>query len=128
MFLVLLQTTNSTAIPHNMAPSKKSKQPEDDFVLTLSDNEDDTNPALDEEIVPASDKAANKKRKRDEKAAAIPKKAKKGKTDEEEEAEEENVGVWGQKEDDDGAMDSDFEFQLEAAEQEGVEEIGRAHV
>ena len=124
MFLDLLQTTNSTAISHNMAPSKKSKQAEDDFVLTLSDNEDDTNPALDEEIVPAPEKAANKKRKRDEKAA-IPKKAKKGKTneEEEEEAEEENVGVWGQKEDDDGAMDSDFEFQLEAAEQEGVEDF-----
>ncbi len=101
-----------------MAPSKK-KQAEDDFVLTLSDNEDDTNPALDEELAPAPEKI--KKRKRDA-AATIPKKAKKGKTEEADEEEDESVAIWGAREDDDGAMDSDFEFQMEAQEQ-GVEDF-----
>jgi len=108
-----------------MAPSKKSKA-EDEFVLTLSDNEDDTNPALDEELAPTSSTPSkNKKRKRDIAAAGSKdksKKAKKGK-DVEEDAEEENVGVWGAKEEDDGAMDSDFEFQLEAKDKEGMEEF-----
>jgi ATP-dependent RNA helicase DDX27 len=98
-----------------MAPSKKSKV-DNDFVLTLSDNEDDTNPALDEEIVPVAEKLG-KKRKREVAATKETKKSKKSKKGKQEVADEEgeeNDGVWGAKEDDDGAMDSDFEFQLEA--------------
>lgn len=104
-----------------MAPSKKSKKQEDDFVLTLSDNESDSNPALDEELAPAPE--TKKRKAKLDVAAPIPKKAKKGKKGvEDEEEEDKNIGVWGAKEDDDGAMDSDFEFQLEAQEK-GVEEF-----
>lgn len=108
-----------------MAPSKKPA--EDDFILTLSDNEDD---AVDfnEEELPPSPKISNKKRKRDSLAATAPdskknKKAKKSKAeakDDEENVEEE--GIWGAKDEDDGAMDSDFEFAIENAGEGGLGE------
>ena len=102
-----------------MVSAKKVKA-KDDFVLTLSDNEDDANPEL--EVVPASSESKNKKRKRDNAAGSKDKlkKAKKEKNVEVDEEEEGNDGVWGAKEDDDGAMDSDFEFQLEAADRKSV--------
>ncbi|RDW71283.1 putative ATP-dependent RNA helicase drs1 [Coleophoma cylindrospora] len=90
-----------------MAPSKRNN--EDDFVLTLSDNEDD---ALDnniEEELPPSPQLSSKKRKRSEESNKKSKKSKKS----DKEAEDENDGIWGAKDDDDGAMDSDFEFALE---------------
>jgi ATP-dependent RNA helicase DDX27 len=94
-----------------MGPSAREK-PEDDFILTISDNED--NEIADEEEVPSSPKLSSKKRKRD--AQVAPKKSKKAKVSkrkDEDEVEEEEEGIWGQKDEDDGAMDSDFEFQLE---------------
>lgn len=97
-----------------MAPSTKRKA-DDDFILTISDNEDDSIPNLDEEI-PASP-PPSKKRKRDEPANSTSKKgkkAKKGNQGREEDAENDNEGIWGAKDEDDGAMDSDFEFALEA--------------
>jgi ATP-dependent RNA helicase DDX27 len=104
-----------------MAP--KNKKQEQDFVFTLSDNEEDTNPALDEEVVVAE--PSNKKRKREGAAASKEKKKnKKTKATAEEEVVDENAGIWGAKDEDDGAMDSDFEFQLEAGEaNEGMDEF-----
>ncbi|KAK0129678.1 nucleolar DEAD-box protein required for synthesis of 60S ribosomal subunit [Cadophora gregata f. sp. sojae] len=100
-----------------MLPSTKRKA-EEDFILTLSDNEDDL--AEVEEELPASPPPSSKKRKLEAAAAAgsSSKKAKKAKkaknqssaNDSEEEGDQ---GVWGAKDEDDGAMDSDFEFQLE---------------
>ncbi|KAG9248293.1 P-loop containing nucleoside triphosphate hydrolase protein [Calycina marina] len=92
-----------------MAPFKKPK--DDEFVLTLSDNEDEANaPELD-----ASPPSSSKKRKRDTASSSKKsKKAKKGDVGEEDEREEVNEGIWGQKDEDDGAMDSEFEFMLEA--------------
>ncbi|KAK4169502.1 hypothetical protein QBC43DRAFT_340846 [Cladorrhinum sp. PSN259] len=89
-----------------MAPSQKRKTIDDDFILTISDNEDNI-PNDDEEIemLPAKKKA---------KTAVNKKKGKKGKKgDDEKEVEESAIGVWGQKDEDDGAMDSDFEFALD---------------
>ncbi|KAK4459128.1 putative ATP-dependent RNA helicase drs-1 [Cladorrhinum samala] len=92
-----------------MAPSQKRKSIDDDFILTISDNEDDI-PNDDEEVemLPVKKKA---------KTAVNKKKSKKGKKSEEngqdEEAEESMIGAWGQKDEDDGAMDSDFEFALD---------------
>jgi ATP-dependent RNA helicase DDX27 len=94
-----------------MGPSARENT-EDDFILTISDNED--NETADEEEVPSSPKLSSKKRKRD--AQVADKKSKKAKTSkrkDEDEVEEEEEGIWGQKDEDDGAMDSDFEFQLE---------------
>ena len=106
-----------------MAPPNKRKA-EEDFILTLSDNEDDL--AEIEEELPASPKPSSKKRKLEAASAAAgssskkAKKAKKSKNkanasnDDEEDVEgDEDQGVWGAKDEDDGAMDSDFEFQLE---------------
>lgn len=73
-----------------MGPSKRKA--EDDFVLTLSDNED----VPEEEIAPPPQKKSKTKNKN--------KKSKKSETDVEQE------GIWGRNEDDDGAMNSDFEF------------------
>lgn len=74
-----------------MAPSKRKA--EDDFVLTISDNED----VPEEEIAPPPQKKSKTKKS----------KAKKRNTNGEAE------GIWGKNDQDDGAMDSDFEFVAE---------------
>jgi ATP-dependent RNA helicase DDX27 len=85
-----------------MAPSHKRKAVDDDFVHTISDNEADI--AEEEVAQPAPPK----------KRAKTTKKNKKNKTNGDVEAEsaveEEQDSIWGQKDDDDGAMDSEFEF------------------
>lgn len=93
-----------------MAPANKKKSVDDDFVLTLSDNEDEANEV--EEAPPSP--TSNKKRKREAEAAGAKtvKKSKKKTANGDDEATDENEGVWGAKDEDDGAMDSDFEFQL----------------
>jgi ATP-dependent RNA helicase DDX27 len=94
---------------------KRSLQ--DDFVLTLSDNEDDLTKDFEEEI-PASP-PSNKKRKRTSEPTATgkkTKKTKKGKTEDVDGEIEQNEGIWGAKDEDDGAMDSDFEFAIEGGE------------
>ncbi|KAI0180610.1 P-loop containing nucleoside triphosphate hydrolase protein [Hypoxylon sp. FL1284] len=69
-----------------------SKRKADDFIYTLSDNDD---PPNEEEDIPEPDPPK--------------KKAKKNKKSHQVDEDEEN-GVWGKKAEDDGAMDSDFEF------------------
>lgn len=106
-----------------MAPSAKRKA-EDDFILTISDNEDNDLP--EEEEIPSSPKTPSKKRKRGNDSTNSTlvkknKKAKKGK-DKIEDAEEEE-GIWGAKDEDDGAMDSDFEFMLEDGNDGAMEEF-----
>jgi ATP-dependent RNA helicase DDX27 len=96
-----------------MAPSTKRKA-EDDFILTISDNEDNDLP--EEEQIASSPKPSSKKRKRENEASDITsvkksKKAKKGKDKAGDGKDEE--GIWGAKDEDDGAMDSEFEFMLE---------------
>ncbi|KAH8176552.1 DEAD/DEAH box helicase domain-containing protein [Sarocladium implicatum] len=96
-----------------MAPSHKRKALEDDFIHTISDNDEDIVPAEEEELAPTQPpkkktKVVTKKDKS--------KKSKKGKKQEEEEevedeVEEEAHGIWGQNDEDDGAMNPDFEFQ-----------------
>lgn len=97
-----------------MAPSTKRKA-EDDFVLTLSDNDEDISPEIEEAELPAPE--PSKKRKRDPVTGANgtakgSKKAKRAAANGE--YDDDNEGTWGAKDEDDGAMDSDFEFQLEA--------------
>jgi len=106
-----------------MARSTKRKA-EDDFILTISDNED--NDLLEEEEVPSSPKLSSKKRKLENEASNPTlvkknKKAKKGK-DKAGDGEEEE-GIWGVKDEDDGAMDSEFEFMLEDGNDGSMEEF-----
>ena len=100
-----------------MAPSQKRKSLDDDFIYTISDNED--NLPIEEETIPAPSRP--KKKPKTEKlkapsASKIKKNKKKNKgleeSDDEEEVviEDEGRGIWGDMEEDDGAMDSDFEF------------------
>lgn len=91
-----------------MAPKRNR---DDDFVLTLSDNEGEDLTNMVEEELPL-DPSSNKKRKRNDDTTSTKKSKKSKKKSEEEEVEEE--GIWGIKDADDGAMDSDFEFALEA--------------
>lgn len=77
---------------------------DEDFVHTISDNEE--LPIEEEDEV-----AAEPPKKKSKKAA---KKSKKGAKNVEPEADEE-TGVWGKNDDDDGAMDSDFEFVADAS-------------
>lgn len=84
-----------------MAPSQKRKAVDDDFILTISDNEADIGP---EEVVePAPPK---KKAKTDKKRS----KKNKSATHDDDAVEEQAESIWGQKDEDDGAMDSEFEF------------------
>ncbi|KUJ20895.1 DEAD-domain-containing protein [Mollisia scopiformis] len=106
-----------------MAPPTKRKV-EDDFVLTLSDNED--NLPEEEEELPASPlPLKNKKRKLDSSSAPPAKKLKKDKKKQKDVGEDESEveGTWGAKDEDDGAMDSDFEFQLEDGKEGAMEEF-----
>ncbi|KAI8269678.1 ATP-dependent RNA helicase DRS1 [Colletotrichum sp. SAR11_239] len=93
-----------------MAPSQKRKPIDDDFVHTISDN--------DEDIVEEEEAVAPPPKKK-VKTAKKSKKSKKG----EEEEEEEREGIWGKNEDDDGAMDSDFEFAQDGAVEFGDDEF-----
>lgn len=92
-----------------MAPSSKY----DDFILTLSDDE---SPNIEEEVPETP--ALSKKRKRADESSKKSKKTKKEKPADAEEDE----GIWGAKDEDDGAMDSEFEFEQEAGEQ-GAQEF-----
>ncbi|KAL6909075.1 hypothetical protein GGI43DRAFT_420547 [Trichoderma evansii] len=92
-----------------MAPSQK-RAIEDDFIHTLSDNDEE---AAQEELVAAE--PPKKKAKTNKKSAK--------KNKDEEPQPEENEGQWGQKEENDGAMDSDFEFMLDDAGQFGGDEF-----
>ncbi|KAL7935008.1 hypothetical protein V8C35DRAFT_321642 [Trichoderma chlorosporum] len=92
-----------------MAPSQK-RSIEDDFIHTLSDNDDQI--AENEEVAVQPPK---KKAKTNKKSAK--------KSKDEEPQPEENEGVWGQKDENDGAMDSDFEFMVDDAGDLGEDEF-----
>jgi ATP-dependent RNA helicase DDX27 len=94
-----------------MAPSQKRKAIEDDFIHTISDNDEEAVLPVEEEFIPAQ--PPKKKTK-------VAKKGKKNKKNKEEEVEpdesaeeEESHGIWGQNDEDDGAMNPDFEFQTD---------------
>lgn len=110
------------AISNTMEPPNKIKA-EEDFILTLSDNED--NLVEEEEEVPASPPPSSKKRKLEATAPSKKsKKARKAKAKDNDDAEDkDDQGVWGAKDEDDGAMDSDFEFQLEDGKEGAMEEF-----
>lgn len=98
-----------------MAPAQKRKPVEDDFIHTISDNEEDI---FEEEtqVEPPKKKAKTaKKNKANRKSAA----ANVAEADDEVETE----GVWGKNDDDDGAMDSEFEFMADDAADFGAEEF-----
>ena len=89
-----------------MGPSKRKA--EDDFVLTVSDNEDIPE---EEEFAPPPQKKAKTGKKSKKKALA----------DSNGDAE----GIWGKNDQDDGAMDSDFEFVIDRNDMvEEIEEWG----
>ncbi|KAK3942358.1 ATP-dependent RNA helicase DRS1 [Diplogelasinospora grovesii] len=123
-----------------MAPSaQKRKTLDDDFVYTVSDNEADV---IEEELSLPAAVAAPPPKKKAKTAAANNKKelkkknknknkkgkGKKGKGGDVEDEEEEGVdgegeGIWGQKDEDDGAMDSDFEFVNEGGNAFGGDDL-----
>jgi ATP-dependent RNA helicase DDX27 len=107
-----------------MAPSNKRKV-DNDFIFTISDGEDDSIPNLEDEI-PTSPAPSTKKRKRNDdltnEASKNSKKTKKGKKKQDSEVGEDE-GAWGVKDEDDGAMNSEFEFALEDAKEDALEEF-----
>ncbi|KAH8815850.1 P-loop containing nucleoside triphosphate hydrolase protein [Xylogone sp. PMI_703] len=104
-----------------MAPQKKNSI-EDDFILTISDNEEDSGPNYDE--LPDSPPHSSKKRKRQVQDSndKSKKKTKRQKKSDINGVKNSNEGVWGAKDEDDGAIDSDFEFAIDTAEA-GLEEF-----
>jgi ATP-dependent RNA helicase DDX27 len=97
-----------------MAPSQKRKPAQDDFILTIDDDEELT---FEEEEVTAE--PPKKKAKTDTKS----KKSKRDASPEEDEEEDGVEGIWGFNDDDDGAMDSEFEFGAEETNNLGTEEF-----
>ncbi|EMT64191.1 ATP-dependent RNA helicase DRS1 [Fusarium odoratissimum] len=97
-----------------MAPSQKRKPAQDDFIFTIDDNDDI--PVEEEEVTaePPKKKAKTSKKSKKSKRAASP-----------EDDEEENgvEGIWGFNDDDDGAMDSEFEFGAEETADLGTVEF-----
>ncbi|KAF1343922.1 P-loop containing nucleoside triphosphate hydrolase protein [Delphinella strobiligena] len=86
---------------------------DDDFVLTLSDNEDGFPDEIEEEEAAPAQKLSNKKRKRDSDVADAGKgKNKKNKKQKNKGAADSDDEDEDNKADDDGAIDPDFEFQL----------------
>jgi ATP-dependent RNA helicase DDX27 len=108
-----------------MSSSPKRKL-RDDFVLTISDNDEDLVPAFDEEL-PTSSPPMSKKRKHNDASSATTsqksKKTKRYKDARPGDVEIADEGIWGAKDEDDGAMDSDFEFALEADKDDKLEEF-----
>ncbi|POR37506.1 Uncharacterized protein TPAR_02282 [Tolypocladium paradoxum] len=111
-----------TKPPFKMAPHKR--KPADDFIYTLSDNEDAPVDPIEAEAVAAQPPKKKAKTAKKPKAA---KKAKKPSHDDDapegDEEAEEALGVWGQRDEDDGAMDSDFEFVADKDESGDEEEF-----
>jgi ATP-dependent RNA helicase DDX27 len=97
-----------------MAPSQKRKPAQDDFILTIDD--DDELPFEEEEVTAEPPK---KKAKTDKKS----KKSKRDASPEDDEEEDGVEGIWGFNDDDDGAMDSEFEFGAEEGNNLGTEEF-----
>ncbi|KNA97767.1 hypothetical protein FOXG_02317 [Fusarium oxysporum f. sp. lycopersici 4287] len=97
-----------------MAHLQKRKPAQDDFIFTIDDNDDI--PVEEEEVTaePPKKKAKTSKKSKKSKRAASP-----------EDDEEENgvEGIWGFNDDDDGAMDSEFEFGAEEAADLGTVEF-----
>ena len=98
-----------------MAPSNKRKPAEDDFIYTIDD--DDELPVEEEEVTaePPKKKAKTAKKSKKSKRAASP--------ENEDEESDGAEGIWGFKDEDDGAMDSDFEFGGEDNNDLGTEEF-----
>ncbi|KAI9166584.1 ATP-dependent RNA helicase DRS1 [Paramyrothecium foliicola] len=82
-----------------MAPSQKRKPIEDDFIHTISDTED----------LPVEDETAPSQPPK-KKAKTTKKDKVKKQNEDAADVEAEPEGIWGKNEEDDGAMDSDFEF------------------
>ncbi|KAH6849687.1 hypothetical protein B0I37DRAFT_396602 [Chaetomium sp. MPI-CAGE-AT-0009] len=122
-----------------MAPSQKRKSlPDDDFIHTISDN-DEPDVLEEEEDIPSAAAAAGrpnkkvktagtsakgkkegKKNKKDKKGKKGGKSAAAGEDGDVEDEEEEVTGLWGANDADDGAMDSDFEFVAGGAGDDGL--------
>ncbi|KAK0630846.1 P-loop containing nucleoside triphosphate hydrolase protein [Bombardia bombarda] len=91
-----------------MAPSQKRKTIGDDFIFTISDNEDIVEESTLTAPPPPKKKAKTNNKKGKKGAAAAP--VEDDEDEDDDDAQELNTGIWGEKEEDDGAMDSDFEF------------------
>ncbi|KAM7186914.1 P-loop containing nucleoside triphosphate hydrolase protein [Naviculisporaceae sp. PSN 640] len=108
-----------------MAPSQKRKSFDDDFVYTISDTEDvpveeevdelttTSRPSKKPKTAGESKKADKKKNKKANKKGG--KKSQPDSDSEPGEQEEETTGIWGDQAEDDGAMDSEFEFVVDGA-------------
>ena len=86
-----------------MAPAQKRKPAEEEFILTLSDNDEGPLEGVSHAPPPKKKAKTSKKVK------------KTSKKDENESDQEEGESIWGSKDEDDGAMDSDFEFMVDVA-------------
>ncbi|KAM3515318.1 hypothetical protein MY11210_001059 [Beauveria gryllotalpidicola] len=88
-----------------MAPAQKRKPVEDDFIHTISDNEEIV--AEEEVMLTEPPKKKSKTTKKAKRASKV--------NDASADGDEEVDSIWGQKDDDDGAMDSEFEFMADNA-------------
>ncbi|KAK0710868.1 P-loop containing nucleoside triphosphate hydrolase protein [Lasiosphaeris hirsuta] len=100
-----------------MAPSQKRKQTaNDDFILTIPDEADIPEEETVVAAAPPKKKAKTTNKKKNKKGKKFDDND--GNSAAEGEEEESPIGIWGQNDDDDGAMDSDFEFVVPDAAKE----------
>jgi ATP-dependent RNA helicase DDX27 len=112
-----------------MAPSQKRKTLDDDFIHTISDNDEPEILEEEPDTTTLSSAARPSKKAKTEKRNDKNKKQKQNKKNkkqqqttgsdndnEQEEADQEASGLWGANDADDGAMDSEFEFALDGAD------------
>ncbi|PHH83469.1 hypothetical protein CDD82_428 [Ophiocordyceps australis] len=100
-----------------MAPHKRKVEAQE-FVYTLSDNDDDDGALVEADLPP--------KKKSKTTGSKTPKGAKKSpicKQEDNEAAENDSEDMWGAKAEDDGAMNPDFEFIVDAGELGGQEDF-----
>ncbi|KAL2752908.1 hypothetical protein ACRALDRAFT_2044615 [Sodiomyces alcalophilus JCM 7366] len=99
-----------------MAPSQKRKPVDDDFIFTISDHEGELSEGETPSAAPPKKKA---------KTSTKPKgaKGKRNKNKDEPVEDEAPESIWGEKDEDDGAMASDFEFIEDGAQELDNEEF-----
>ncbi|EHA27049.1 hypothetical protein ASPNIDRAFT_130294, partial [Aspergillus niger ATCC 1015] len=98
-----------------MAGTKKRANADDDFVLTLSDDENDTDDAAAAQQEKGKNKKVKKQEQQQQQAQQKKKKGKNAPVQEEEDEDEEEEEDQGE---DDGALNSDFEFDVGGAANE----------
>ncbi|KAI0997780.1 ATP-dependent RNA helicase [Podosphaera aphanis] len=102
-----------------MVTSSK-RRTEDDFILTISDNGEDFPEEVSTSPNPSKKRRLNSNSSKKSKGTKI---TGKGTEEKDDSIGSDEVNIWGAKDEDDGAMDSEFEFQMEDGKHETLKDF-----